>query len=370
MITGFLGAQDVSETFKRTEKLLHKELKKKNIYNAFLSVYSPSKQIDWRFVEGEFKDGEKISSNNPFYAASIGKTFTATAIVILQEQGKLNFDDKIYNYLPENIMENLHVFEGKDHSSKITIAQLLQHTSGLPDYFEGETKDSSLNVIRLIFTDSSKFWEPVETINFTKEFMKPSFPPGEGYQYTDTEYVLLGLIIEKVSQMSLESFFQEHFFKPLNMESTWMNLRSKPIKPAARTVEFFVGDFEVSTMTSLSADWAGGGLFTTANDLIKFQSALFSGKVISNESLAAMQQWIPESWGMFYGFGLRKIVFRKLFPTLPNLNVIGHSGSTGSFMYYCPLLDIYLAGTLNQTDAVKDSVVLLTKVLATINKMK
>ena len=57
-----------------------------------------------------------------------------------------------------------------------------------------------------------------------------------------------------------------------------------------------------------------------------------------------MQNWVPETRGMEYGFGLRKVTFKKLFPTLPDLTVIGHSGSTGSFMFYCPELDVYLAG--------------------------
>jgi D-alanyl-D-alanine carboxypeptidase len=82
-----------------------------------------------------------------------------------------------------------------------------------------------------------------------------------------------------------------------------------------------------------------------------------------------MQNWVPESHGMEYGFGLRKIEFKKLFPVLPDLTIVGHSGSTGSFMYYCPELDVYLAGTLNQTDEVKNSLELMGKILDVIDKM-
>jgi D-alanyl-D-alanine carboxypeptidase len=368
-MSSLINAQDASKIQREIEMLFRQELDKENVHNAFLKVYSPSMQINWDFAGGKFEDGEPVSAENPFYAASIGKTFTATAIVILKEQGKLNFGDKISKYLSANILENLHVFDGKDYSFEITIAQLLQHTSGLPDYFEGETVDGSLNMIRLIFTDTAKFWQPSEIIEFTKEKMTPNFPPGEGYQYTDTGFVLLGLIVEKLSKMSLEDFFLKHFFKPLNMKSTWMNLRSEPIEKTARTAEFFVGDFGASTMTSLSADWAGGGLFTTAADLNKFQSALFSGKIISKSSLKAMQNWLPETVGMYYGFGLRKIVFKELSHNLPDLYVAGHSGSTASIMYYCPELDVYLAGTLDQTDATKDSLLFLAGVLEFLNSV-
>ena len=76
-----------------------------------------------------------------------------------------------------------------------------------------------------------------------------------------------------------------------------------------------------------------------------------------------MQNWVPETRGMEYGFGLRKIEFKKLFPELPDLTIVGHSGSTASFMFYCPELDVYLAGALNQTDEVKNSVKLMVKLL-------
>ena len=358
----------LEEAHEKTEKLFQKEFKKDNVQNAFLAVYSPSQKIDWNFVGGEFQNGEAVTAANPFYTASIGKTFTASAISVLVEQGELNFEDKLSVYLPDSTLKNLHVFEGKDYSSEITIAQLLQHTSGLPDYFEGETTDGTPNVMEQLFTDADKFWQPVETIDFVKEEMQPLFAPGTGYRYSDTEYVLLGLIIENVSGMPLHDFFRQHFFEPLDMQHTYMNLRSDPLAKTGKMAEFYASDFEAGKLTSLSADWAGGGIVSTASDLIKFQYALFSGKIISEKTLKTMQNWVPETRGMEYGFGLRKIEFRKLFPLLPDLTIVGHSGSTGSFMFYCPKLDVYLAGTLNQTDEVKNSVKLMVKLLSLLQR--
>ncbi|MCG6186206.1 serine hydrolase domain-containing protein [Maribellus maritimus] len=360
----------LDEAHDKTEKLFQKELKKDNVQNTFLSVYSPSLKIDWNFAGGKFQNGEAVSDTNPFYTASIGKTFTATAISVLVEQGKLKFGDKISVYLPDSILKNIHIFEGKDYSSEITIAQLLQHTSGLPDYFEGETADGTPNIMEQMFADTGKFWEPAETIDFVKKKMQPLFAPGTDYRYTDTEYVLLGLIIQNISEMPLHDFFQKHFFEPLKMQNTYMNLRSKPIKATGKISELYAGDFEASTLTSLSADWAGGGLVSTSNDLNIFQHALFTGKIVSAKTMETMQNWVPETRGMEYGLGLRKVSFKKLFPTLPDLTIIGHSGSTSSFMYYCPKLDVYLAGTLNQTDEVKNSLVLMVKILSVINKTR
>jgi D-alanyl-D-alanine carboxypeptidase len=367
--TGCSSKLNWNEAKTKTEHLFQNVLDKDNVHNAFLHVYSPSHQIDWSFVGGHFQNGDAVTAANSFYTASIGKTFTATAIALLKEKGKLNFGDKISNYLPDSLIKNLHVFEGKNYSEEITVSQLLQHTSGLPDYFEDETNDGSPNVMELIFIDTAKFWKPAETIAFAKEKMQPLFAPGTDYHYTDTEYVLLGLILENISKMSLSDFFQKHFFEPFEMQHTYMNLRSEPISETGKISELYAGDFEAGTMTSLSADWAGGGLVSTTGDLIKFQHALFSGKIVSEQTLETMQNWVPESHGMEYGFGLRKIEFKKLFPVLPDLTIVGHSGSTGSFMYYCPELDVYLAGTLNQTDEVKNSLELMGKILDVIDKM-
>ena len=351
----------------KTERLIKKELKKENVHNVFLYVFSPSHKIDWNFTVGNSK-GAQVSKDTPFYTASIGKTFTATAIAVLEEQGKLSFNDKINKYLSEEIMDGLHVLEGTEYSNDITVSQLLQHTSGLPDYFEGETIDGSPNVMELIFNDMTRFWNPLETIMFTKEKMIPLFAPGTDYHYSDTEYVLLGFIVEKLSEMPLENFFISNFFEPLNMRNTSMNLRSEPLSKTPQSADFYVGDFESGNMKSLSSDWAGGGLLSTTSDLVKFQLALNKGEIVSEKTLEKMQNWTHETKGMYYGYGLRKIVFQELFPGLPKLEIIGHSGSTASFMYYCPSLDVYLAGSLNQTEEVKNSVILMVKVLSILNK--
>ena len=189
------------------------------------------------------------------------------------------------------------------------------------------------------------------------------FPPGKDFHYSDTEYILLGLIVEKVSGLPLHEFFEKHLFQPLKLNQTYMNLRSEPIIKKAPISELYVGDFEVSHFKSLSADWAGGGIVSTAKDLVTFQQALFGGKIISKNTLQEMQNWIDETHGMKYGFGLRKIAVKELFPTLADLTLIGHSGLSGAFMFYCPELDIYLAGTLNQTNEEQNAMVLMVNIL-------
>ena len=217
--------------------------------------------------------------------------------------------------------------------------------------------------------EPDRFWEPLELIAFTKANFKALFKPGDGYHYSDTEYVLLGLIVERVSQMPLHAYFQKHIFKPLAMELTSMNLRSKPAtKPDFPLAEIYAGPMELSSYQSLSADWAGGAIRSTGKDLNRFLKTLLNDDLLSEESRHAMQQWIPESQGTYYGYGLRKWNLAELDPSMPPFSLIGHSGSTGAFMYYCPELKVYLSGTFNNTEYLQKHIMFIAEVLISISQ--
>ncbi|UTW64738.1 beta-lactamase family protein [bacterium SCSIO 12741] len=364
-----MGQSNQDKVLQRIDRLLERELKKKDVHNVYLSLYSPSKDFEWHSAKGTFKDGSEVTLKNPFYTASIGKTFTATAIGLLVDQGKIRFEDPISKYLTRETTDGLHVWNGVDYSDSIQVSHLLQHTSGLPDYFDTQTLDGTPSLFELLVTDPNRFWTPEELISFSKAHFKPSFSPGRGYRYTDTEYVLLGMIIEKVSGMALHDFLATHIFDPLTMNQTYLNQRSQPSSSVQTMAEMYLGSQEISTFKSLSADWAGGAIVSTGKDLITFQKALMKGELVSEQTLALMQQWTPETKGMTYGFGLRKIEFKELAPILPRWHVVGHSGLNGTSMYYCPELDMYLVSTLNQLETSKEAVMLMVKVLMQCEKI-
>lgn len=338
----------------------------KNINNAVLQVYSTSKNIDISVSKNNTSTNLIDASCQPFYTASITKMFTATSIGILKDQKKLNFQDRIAQYLPDTLIKHLHVLDDKDYSKDITIAQLLQHTSGLPDYFTDGTIGGSPNIINQLLVDTNKIWLPQEMIEFTKEKMKPHFNPGQGYHYTDTEYVLLALIIEKVSGHSLDKFFQQYIFEPLGMDGSYINLKSKPLKNQLPVAEFYVGDMELSSIKSLSADWGGGGLVSTTKDLITFLEAFNADKIIKNNTRLAMQSWVYETENMQYGFGIRQVTIKDIKDEGKLLMLIGHTGSTASFLWYCPQIDTYIAGTLNQLEASKSALIMVYEILKII----
>lgn len=348
---------------KEITKLFKTELEKETIKSGILHVYSKSKRIDIQLAEST-KDA--IKTNSPFYTASITKIFTATAIGILKDEKKLRFEDKIAKYLPDSLVNNLHVIEGKDYSKSLTIAHLLQHTSGLPDYFTDQTKDESPNVINQLLMHPNKTWSAEEMIQFSKVKMIPHFIPGQGYHYTDTAYVLLALIIENISGLSFDEFLQQNIFQPLKMNGSFINLKSSSKEHIRPMAKFYAGDIELSSIKSLSADWGGGGLVSTTHDLIKFFEAFNKGLIVNEETRLAMQNWIYETEGMNYGFGIRKVSFKDLTHADTDIQLIGHSGSTASFLWYCAQLDTYISGTLNQLEASKSALMLVYQMLKII----
>jgi len=356
----------VGQSVQNLEPLFEKTLARKDIHNGFLLIHSDSLDLRLSLSKGTYADGRPVSVNTPFHVASVGKTFTATTILMLAEEGKLNFDDPAAKYLPADILQGLHMIEGVDYGDQITIVHLLQHRSGLPDYFEDEPV-SGENMMSRIFSEPERHWEPEALIQFTKQHFQARFKPGTDYHYTDTEYILLGLIIEQLEGKPLHQVFAERIFLPLDMTLSSMHLRSEPIaNPDHKLAELYAGTYEISRFKSLSADWAGGGLLSTSEDLYRFMKALQQGELVRPATYLKMQQWTEESLGFYYGFGLRKIELVELNPALSGLSLVGHSGTSSAFMYYCPELDTYLTGTFNQIDYHRDCHALLAEVLLTI----
>jgi CubicO group peptidase (beta-lactamase class C family) len=131
--------------------------------------------------------------------------------------------------------------------------------------------------------------------------------------------------------------------------------------------EFYAGEYEVSGFKSLSADWGGGGLISTTQDLFSILKAYNEDIILKKETRLKMQNWVYESQGMTYGFGIRKVSFKELFDEDSSLEIIGHTGSTGSFLWYCPQLDTYISGTLNQLEASKNALKLVYSTLNVID---
>jgi CubicO group peptidase (beta-lactamase class C family) len=199
-----------------------------------------------------------------FRLGSITKQFTAVAILMLAEQGKLSLQDEITKFLPD------YPTQGKT----ITVEHLLTHTSGiksytdLPEWLPLMRKDMTLKEIIDIFKD-----KPME------------FSPGERWKYCNSGYILLGAIIEKVSGETYEAFLQKHIFDPLAMKHSYYGSASRVI--LRRIPGYSKGKigFENAPYISMTQPYAGGSLLSSVDDLAVWDEALLSGKLIKRETL-------------------------------------------------------------------------------------
>lgn len=209
----------------------------------------------------------EATEHTVYRIGSITKQFTALAIMILVEQGKVDLNEVMLDYLPN--------YPQKDH--KVTIDQLLNHTSGIKSY-----------------TDIEKFWEISERDLSRQEIVdlfssEPvEFSPGENYQYNNSGYYLLGLIIENVSGMSYADFLKANVWQPLEMFDTYYLGKIKNVKNIATGYDHKDNEFVGARPLGMDNPFSGGSLGSSVLDLLKWQAALNENRLISRQSYNKM----------------------------------------------------------------------------------
>ncbi len=193
--------------------------KSPNPRNAYLQVYSEKTGVDLNIAEGKTADTE-ANTDQPVHLASVGKLFTSTIVGILSERGELSFSDPLAQYLDAELMSGLHVLRDTDHSSDIQIRHLLNQTSGLDDFFWPLLKELHRNPSMRI--------TPREAVEWGKRNLPPKAKPGEKHHYTDTNYHLLGLVVESITGKPFHDALHRLIFEPLGMQSAYMQGFSEP----------------------------------------------------------------------------------------------------------------------------------------------
>lgn len=294
--------------------------------------------------------------------ASVGKLFTSAVISLLHEQGVLSFDDKISQYLDRELMDKLHVYKGKDYSYDIQIRHLLNQSSGLPDNF--------YPLFDKLLEDPGFTITPREAIIWTKHNLDPSAPPGEKAYYTDTNYHLLGLIVENVRGKPFHEALHELIFAPLGMNHSYMLHASEPVEDSNLPMaEFYTDDIQVNKLKGFAGiDYAGGGVVAPLEELLTFMKALVTGNLVSTETLEIMKNDKAELYPNFdYGYGIWQV---KPIPLLipAKFNSWGVLGATGAFMFYHPELETYLIGNFNHTSHQRKCVRFMFRIINSIWK--
>jgi D-alanyl-D-alanine carboxypeptidase len=273
------------------------------IHNAILLVESP--KIKWKGAAG-MADGkhEPMTADHKIKIASIGKTFTATMVLQLMEEGHLRLDDTIERFLSNTGVEidSLHICGGVSYGGKITIRQLLSHTSGLADYMEDP------RFIPDVISNPTLQYGPDRIMERYFEYgtnLKALFPPGEGYNYSDVNYVLLGMIIEHVTGETLQHELRTRIFDRLGMKNSYLEYYEEPRGIAPLSCAYF-GTVDLVNDVNTSFDWGGGGIVSTSEELNTFFRALLEGELFAEESTLSEMLGAAElgMGGQDYTYGL------------------------------------------------------------------
>lgn len=229
-----------------------------------------------------------------FRIASVTKSFTSTVVLQLAAERRLSLDDTVEAWLPGVVAGN-----GND-GSKITIRQLLAQTSGLNDY----TPDPR------VMTDPARAWTPAELIAIAME-KPPQYAPGTSWNYSNTNYILAGMVIEKATGRSVGAEFRKRVFEPLRLRNT-----SYPTTDSSfpgRYVHGYYYDYgDVSTLISPSSARTSGGIVSTVDDVARFHRALFTGRLLPPKQMREMRTVRPvDDDGVVedYGLGVARIKF-------------------------------------------------------------
>ena len=272
-----------------------------NDFNGIISIkHKGTVIIEDAFGYADLPNKRKNRLDTIFVTASAGKVFTATGILMLIEQGKLDLESKIGDLLDLDL---------KKITPNITVRQLLTHTSGIPDYFD-ESKNSK-------YADLFRNF-PCYNIRKNSDFipmfidLPMMYPPGEKFHYNQTGYIALGLIIEAITGLPFDEYLICELFTPCGMDSTRYHEYDRLPANCANVYIYdkAKNEYYTNIFSSGAKGTGDGGAYTTVGDIERFWGNLFSGNIVSNEMLCQMttSQVSVNCFG--YGLWLEKIAGR------------------------------------------------------------
>ena len=278
--------------------------------------------------------------------ASITKMFTTACVLKLCDQNRLSLEDKISRYLDNNLLNGLHVFKGREYSQELTVSDLLFQTSGLPDSFESGKQSSSKMMKIILEGDSELSFE--HSLNEIKT-LAPRFAPNTGNKafYANMNFDLLGEILEKVMELPIDKIFKRLVFEPLGLGKTYLPVSENNFVP-----HIFYKSQKIKRPKLIASCRASGGCITTAKELMAFSKGFWSGALFDKKifpRLAVYRKIQANKGPIWYGGGYMRIPLGGLMTMFMGKGeLVGHSGSTGSFAFYYPLKDLHIVGDLNQ----------------------
>ncbi|MCP2731711.1 serine hydrolase domain-containing protein [Limnofasciculus baicalensis] len=302
-------------------------------------VYLSTTDGIWSGASGvsNLKTNTPMKPRDRFRIGSISKLFLAVVILQLMEEDKIDLNDTLIDWLSEEICDFI------PNSHKITIRQLLNHTSGLADYLNTDEFNTALET-----TNPNHLWTATEAITYAYD-LEPLSPPGKKFHYSNPNYILLELIVEAVTENTLAREMCDRIHTPLGLIDTFTEMREEIPGGFVEGYADWDEDGETDNVTRRN-DGVGlgdGGLISTAPDVARFIQGLFiEDKLLAAETLEKMLTWVEDREGGYYGLGI----------SAWNSDwgeIWGHTGNTGGFLSTCwflPNQDITVVVLTNTAD--------------------
>lgn len=311
-----LTADDIPDSLQTSISQYVEEYATSNKCQFLMKVGKPGESAFYAGYDGR-SNKEVTNYGTPYEIGSATKMFTATSILQLIEQNKFALEDALTEVLPnKELYKGLLVIDGKDYIDSVKVVNLLNHTSGFPEYFS----DSDEEEIELHGDASLKF-TPEGLIELSKTHITEPFVPGSKFQYCNVNYLLLGMIIEKYSGMTYQEYFIQNIITPLELKDTYLGTIDLP----KEQVQGHYNGKETEMPPSLAG--AAGEIISTFDDMEKFVNAWYGGKLFKEESThkMLMNDYYNElAMGIKYGLGIANILEKTW----------GHPGQTFGIQSY------------------------------------
>jgi D-alanyl-D-alanine carboxypeptidase len=342
----------------RLQGLLRRTVdRQRHVRHGLLGVAAVDGSWRWTGAHGVLDpEGTPATPSARYPVASVTKLYTATVVMRLIEQGWLALEDRLVDRLPEGVVDRLHVLDGVDRTAEITVEHLLGHTSGLADYYEQAPSGQRSAQARLLAGEDA----PVpfeEVLRLVREDLAPHFPPQavtaakRRARYADTNYQLLGAIVEHVTGEALHEVFDRMLLGPLELADT-SSYPQHPRSGASPGPDARVGSWDtvLNVDGALRHQKADGGIISTLDDQLTFMQALVSGRVFDDVGTWTRMH-VPCHRVFFpveYGLGvMRYAPPRWMSPLFPVPPLLGHTGSTATWLFHCPTAGVVIAGTFD-----------------------
>jgi D-alanyl-D-alanine carboxypeptidase len=283
-------------------------------------------------------DKEALGPDTPVRIASNTKTFVAATVLRLWEQGRIDLDAAIGPLLTPALDKLLR--SGGYDTSRITVRQLLSHSAGLYDHAADK------RYLSLILTEPGRHWTREDQVQLAVTWGRPLGEPGKAFNYSDTGYILIGDIIERITGQSLAKAVREQLqLDRLGLGSTWWEvMEDKPATAPARGRQF-IGDRDMTDVSGTVDLYGGGGLIMSARDLATLTAALFEGRLFARPDTLAQMLWRGPHEG---AEGYRLGVFVR---EAGGRTAYWHGGFWGTVAWYVPATGVAVAGVTTNQDA-------------------